>query len=151
MARLKAARQKIADAPTSAMDWVRKRVAKMGRWTAALGRLSKAWGGTPGGQQMLREIWEKGPDGGLELAQELEKAPGSLQEMLNGANQAMAYAGVAAEYNPDVVNAGAAYSGGQAADRALVANIILQLDGVTVVKQLQKLKASQGGRELGIG
>lgn len=150
MARLKAARQKIADAPTSAMDWVRKRVAKMGRWTAALGRLSSAWGGTPGGQQLLREIWEKGPDGGLELAEELEKAPGSLQELLNGANQAMAYAGVAAEYNPDVVNAGAAYNAGAAADRNLVLTSIVQVEGIQIVKAIQKFKQSQGGRELGI-
>ncbi len=150
LARLKAARQKIAEAPTSAMDWVRKRVAKMGRWSAMLGRLSKAWGGTAGGQQLLREIWEQGPDGGLELAEALEKAPGSLQEMLNGANQAMAYAGVAAEYNPDVVNAGAAYAGGQRADRDLVLTSIVQVEGIQVVKAIQKFKQSQGGRELGI-
>jgi len=150
MARLKAARQKIADAPTSVMDWVRKRVAKMGRWTAALGRLSKVWGGTPGGQQLLREIWEKGPDGGLELADELEKAPGSVQELLNGANQAAAYAGVAAEYNPDVMNAGAAYNAGAAGDRQLVLTSIVQVEGIQVVKAIQKFKQSQGGRELGI-
>ena len=150
LARLKAARQKIADAPTSVMDWVRKRVAKMGRWTAALGRLSKVWGGTPGGQQLLREIWEKGPDGGLELAEELEKAPGSVQELLNGANQAAAYAGVAAEYNPDVMNAGAAYNAGAAGDRQLVLTSIVQVEGIQVVKAIQKFKQSQGGRELGI-
>lgn len=151
MARLKAARQKIADAPTSIGDWVRKRVAKLGRWTAALGRLAPIWGATPGGQQLLREIWEKGPDGGLELAEELERSPGSVQELLGGANQAAAYAGVAAEYNPDVMNAGAAYRGGQAADRNLVLTSIVQVEGIQVVKAIQKFKQSQGGRELGIG
>lgn len=151
MARLKAARQKIADAPTSITDWVRKRVAKLGRWTAALGRLAPIWGATPGGQQLLREIWEKGPDGGLELAEELERSPGSVQELLSGANQAAAYAGVAAEYNPDVMNAGAAYRGGQAADRNLVLTSIVQVEGIQVVKAIQKFKQSQGGRELGIG
>lgn len=102
------------------------------------------------GQQLLREIWEKGPDGGLELADELEKAPGSVQELLNGANQAAAYAGVAAEYNPDVMNAGAAYNAGAAGDRQLVLTSIVQVEGIQVVKAIQKFKQSQGGRELGI-
>ena len=67
MARLRAARDKVASAPASVGAWLRQRVDKVRRWKDVLGRLGGVWVSTPAGQQLLQEIFDKGPDGGTEL------------------------------------------------------------------------------------
>ena len=72
----------MASAPASVGAWLRQRVDKVRRWKDVLGRLGGVWGSTPAGQQLLQEIFDKGPDGGTELGEELLRNPGELQQLM---------------------------------------------------------------------
>ncbi len=149
MARLREAQTKLADSPASVGDWVARRIAKIRRWKTAISKLASVWGGSPAGQQLLRDVYDKGPDGGTELAEQLAANPVQLQDLMNLYNEGTSLDQQLGAYQPDVIDANARINlaAGQIASEQ---TIILQLDGEIVYQTLLKKKARQGGRSLNL-
>ena len=149
MARLRDAQTKLADSPASVGDWVARRIAKIRRWRDAIGKLASAWGGSPAGQQLLRDVYDKGPDGGTELAEQLASNPVQLQDLMNLYNEGTSIDQQLGAYQPDVIDANARINlaAGQIASEQ---TIILKLDSEIVYQTLLKKKARQGGRSLNL-
>lgn len=149
MARLRDAQTKLADSPASVGDWVARRIAKIRRWKTAISKLASVWGGSPAGQQLLRDVYDKGPDGGTELAEQLAANPVQLQDLMNLYNEGTSLDQQLGAYQPDVIDANARLNlaAGQIASEQ---TIILKLDGEIVYQTLLKKKARQGGRSLNL-
>lgn len=146
MSRLQAARSTLAGLPASAKDWLKGRVEKLKRWKSALTKLSSSWGKTAGGQQLMREIFDQGPEGGLELAEELLRNPADLKDMATLAAEASTLATQAGAVHPSTILAGQ----GQKQVETLQ-TVILQIDGRQLHKALLTLKRAQGNKALGLG
>jgi len=149
LSRVSAAQEKVSSTPASAGEWVRKRLDKMKRWRSALGKLSGVWGGSPWGQQLMRDVFEKGPDGGTELAEQLASNPSELSSLMNSYAEGDSIGGAVAGYHPDVINANATI-GTSSRQVEQLQTVILQLDGQILHKSLLKIKRSAGGRPLGL-
>jgi predicted flap endonuclease-1-like 5' DNA nuclease len=149
MARLRAAQDKVASAPASVGAWLRQRVDKVRRWKDVLGRLGGVWGSTPAGQQLLQEIFDKGPDGGTELGEELLRNPGELQELMQLQGEAGMLGYQAAMGNPAVIDATNRYTR-QAQVVEQLQTVVLQLNGKVLHEALLQIKRSAGGQALGL-
>lgn len=149
MARLRAAQDKVAAAPASVGAWLRQRVDKVRRWKDVLGRLGGVWGSTPAGQQLLQEIFDKGPDGGTELGEELLRNPGELQELMQLQGEAGMLGYQAAMGNPAVIDATNRYTR-QAQVVEQLQTVVLQLNGKVLHEALLQIKRSAGGQALGL-
>jgi len=149
MARLRAAQDKVAAAPASVGAWLRQRVDKVRRWKDVLGRLGGVWGSTPAGQQLLQEIFDKGPDGGTELGEELLRNPGELQQLMQLQGEAGMLGYQAAMGNPAVIDATNRYTR-QAQVVEQLQTVVLQLNGKVLHEALLQIKRSAGGQALGL-
>jgi hypothetical protein len=149
MARLRAAQDKVASTPASVGAWLRQRVDKVRRWKDVLGRLGGVWGSTPAGQQLLQEIFDKGPDGGTELGEELLRNPGELQELMQLQGEAGMLGYQAAMGNPAVIDATNRYTR-QAQVVEQLQTVVLQLNGKVLHEALLQIKRSAGGQALGL-
>lgn len=149
MARLRAAQEKVAATPASVGAWLRQRVEKVRRWKDVLGRLGGVWGSTPAGQQLLQEIFDKGPDGGTELGEELLRNPGELQQLMQLQGEAGMLGYQAAMGNPAVIDATNRYTR-QAQVVEQLQTVVLQLNGKVLHEALLQIKRSAGGQALGL-
>lgn len=149
MARLRDAQAKLADTPASVGDWVSRRMSKIRRWRDAIGKLAAVWGGSPAGQQLLRDVYDKGPDGGTELAEQLASNPLQLQDLVGLYNEGTSIDQQLGAYQPDVIDANVRI-GSASTQIQREQTIIFQLDGEIVYQTLLKKKARQGGRSLNL-
>ena len=147
LSRLSAAQTKMASAPASVREWLSQRVDKVRRWRDVINRLKGSLAGTTGGRQLLQEIYDKGPDGGVELGEELLRNPSDLTSLVNLQNDANWLGSDIAGNNPGVIDLNNAYAG-QQREVDTLQTIVVQMDGQIVAESLLKYKARRGGRSL---
>jgi len=150
-ARLASAQQKLSSTPATVGAWLAQRVDKVRRWRDVLGKLKGTWGGTAGGRQLLQEIYDKGPDGGVELGEELLRNPGELQSLVSLQDDSNWLANDVASGNHAVIDLQNRYNQqAQFADQVQNLTVVLKLDGKDLHQALLKLKSGAGGKALGL-